>query len=93
LKELFSIDSAEIFLGSEAQFLTRIERHESDYVRELGNLLFEIANMERLQGNKNASSAFVEKAELAFQLAEKKSKTVHFEIIAKLEKMKEWKSV
>jgi hypothetical protein len=93
LKELFSIDSAEIFLGSEAQFLTRIERHESDYVRELGNLLFEMANMERLQGNKNASSAFVEKAELAFQLAEKKSKTVHFEIIAKLEKMKEWKSV
>lgn len=93
LKELFSIDGSELLIETKEQFLSRLEKHESDYVRELGNLLFEMADVERLQGNKNDCFAFAEKAELAFHLAEKKSRTVHFEIMEKLEKIRKWSSI
>jgi hypothetical protein len=93
LKELFSIDSADLLIESSDQFKNRLDKYKGEYVRELGNLLFEMADIEWLNGNKNKALTIAEKAEISFLLAEKKSSTVHLEIVEKLEKIKKWKSV
>jgi hypothetical protein len=93
LKELFSMDSSELVVESKEQFLSSIEKRQGEYVRELGNLLFEMANIEWLNGSNSKAIAIAEKAEISFFLAEKKSGTVHLEIVEKLEKIKKWKSV
>jgi hypothetical protein len=93
LKGLFSIDSSDLLEEPLDQFKDRLDKYKGEYVRELGNLLFEMADIEWLNGNKNKALTIAEKAEISFLLAEKKSSTVHLEIVEKLEKIKKWKSV
>ncbi len=92
LDELFSIDSSALLTESLDQFKNRLDKYKDEYVRELGNLLFEMADIERLRRNNSEAFAIAEKAEAAFHFAEKKSKTVHFEIVEKIERIKKWSS-
>jgi hypothetical protein len=69
----------------------RLDKHKSEYVRGLGNLLFEIADIERRKENSSGAYSIAEKAEAAFRFAEKKSSTVHFEAVEKLERIEDWR--
>jgi hypothetical protein len=91
LKELFSIDSSDLLEEPLDQFKDRLDKYKGEYVRELGNLLFEMADIEWLNGNKNKALTIAEKAEISFHLAEKKSGTVHLEIVKKFEKITWWR--
>jgi hypothetical protein len=91
LKELFSIDSSDLLEEPLDQFKDRLDKYKGEYVRELGNLLFEMADIEWLNGNKNEALTIAGKAEISFLLAEKKSGMVHLEIVKKFEKITWWR--
>ncbi len=92
LKELFSIDSTDLLIESSDQFKNRLDKYKGEYVRELGNLLFEMADIEWQNGSKREALITAEKAEISFLLAEKKSGTAHLEIVEKIEKIKWWRA-
>ena len=87
LEKLFSINTSDLVTASKEQFENRVGQLNGDYLRELGNLLFELTEIEKLKDNTNDLPILIERTRYVFELSITKSKTAHFETLNKLEKL------
>lgn len=90
LEDLFSIKRSDILQETNEQFEKQIEKQDSEYLRALGNLLFELAEIERLKDNETESLLFANRSKICLQQSNLKSKTIHFETMNKLDKINDW---
>jgi hypothetical protein len=87
---LFSISKDDLLTFNPDEFYARINNYESEHLNELGNLLFELAQVEYLNGNVQEAIILRDRVKATFHLAEVKSKSLHLGALSKLDQMNKW---
>jgi hypothetical protein len=90
LADLFSVEFDLLMNVNQVELLGRVAKMDFNHLRLIGDVFFELADIEQAKGNIPKYMNLAHKAIAIFDLADKKSKTIDFERYLKVERLERW---